>query len=224
MTTAECVGVDFAAAGKENIVDGSNPIENCSWDDVAVTTTLTNAASRTKKGESLKVTNATRLQGFCINGELIPTASIVKDHLQRWAIRKNKPRARRLAKQPLCEAIVQWKGEHDRSVANGTVELINPSTNMPLRFNMKRFVNVMFGHIMLPQLAKRGRVLTAGDLEDGKRIDQDLFQNFWFSIMTVANLLTLTMRLHMWMILPTLLISLHSQPQNGKMQRGSLGS
>jgi hypothetical protein len=178
MTTAGCVGVDFAAAGKENIVDGSNPIENCSWDDVAVTTTLTNAASRTKKGESLKVTNATRLQGFRINDELIPTASIVKDHLQRWAIRKNKPRARRLAKQPLCEAIVQWKGEHDRSVANGTVELINPSTNMPLRFNMKRFVNVMFGHTMLPQLAKRGRVLTAGDLEDGKRTDQDLFQNF----------------------------------------------
>jgi len=49
---------------------------------------------------------------------------------------------------------------------------------MSLRFNMKRFINVMFGHIMLPQLAKRGQVLTAGDLEDGKRTDQDLFQNF----------------------------------------------
>ncbi len=31
---------------------------------------------------------------------------------------------------------------------------------------------------MLPQLAKRGRVLTTGELEDGKRTDQDLFQNF----------------------------------------------
>jgi hypothetical protein len=31
---------------------------------------------------------------------------------------------------------------------------------------------------MLPQLAKRGRVLTAGDLEDGKKTDQDLFQFF----------------------------------------------
>ncbi len=108
----------------------------------------------------------------------LPTASIVKDHLQRWAIRKNKPHVRRLAKQPLCDAIVQWNGEQDRSVANRTVVLINPSTNMPLRFNMKRFTNVMFGHTMLPQLAKRGRVLTAGDLEDGKMTDQDLFQNF----------------------------------------------
>ncbi len=42
---------------------------------------------------------------------------------------------------------------------------------------MKRFINVMFSHTMLPQLTKRGRVLTAGDLEDGKRTDQDLFQN-----------------------------------------------
>jgi hypothetical protein len=83
--------------GKENIVNGNNPIENFSWDDVVVTTTLTNAVSRTKKGESLKATNATRLQGFRINDELIPTAIIVKDHLQRWAIRKNKPRARRPA-------------------------------------------------------------------------------------------------------------------------------
>ncbi len=78
MTTAGCVGVDFAASGKENIVDGSSPIENCSWDDIAVTTTLTNAASRTKKGESLKVTNATRLQGFRIN--VIPSViAIVED-------------------------------------------------------------------------------------------------------------------------------------------------
>ena len=46
MTTAGCV--DVAGARKENIVNGSNPIENCSWDDVVVMTTLTNAVSRTK--------------------------------------------------------------------------------------------------------------------------------------------------------------------------------
>ena len=80
---------------------------------------------------------------------LILTASIVKDHSQRLAIRKNKPRARQLAKQPLCEAIVQWKGKHDRSVANGMVELVNPSTNTPLRFNMKIFINVMFSILTL---------------------------------------------------------------------------
>ena len=89
--------------------------------------------------------------------------------------------------KPLCEAIVQWKGDHDRSVANGTFETVNLSTNMPLRFNMKRFINVMFGHTMLPQLAERGRALTAGDLEDGKRIDQDLYSNFLLQYNDAAN-------------------------------------
>ena len=31
---------------------------------------------------------------------------------------------------------------------------------------------------MLPQLAERGRVLTTGDLKEGKKTDQDLFTNF----------------------------------------------
>ena len=81
MMTAGCM--DVTAARKENIANGSNPIENCLWDDIVVTTTLTNAVSRTKKGESLKATNATRFQGFRINDELIPNASIVKDHICR---------------------------------------------------------------------------------------------------------------------------------------------
>jgi hypothetical protein len=172
------VGVFQPAFDKENIAT-NNLIENCSRDDIVVSTTHTNAVSRTKKGEPLKPINATCLQGFCINGKLLPTASIVKDHLQRWAIRHNKHCARQLTKQPLCKAIVQWKADHDKPVADGTVALlINPSTDLPLRFNMKRFVNIIFGHIMLSQLARHGRVLTTGDLEDGKKTDQDSFQFF----------------------------------------------
>ena len=68
------------AAGKENI-NGIIPIERCSWDDVVVTTTLTNAVGRTKKGGSLQATNATHLQGFRINDNLILTVNIVKVHL-----------------------------------------------------------------------------------------------------------------------------------------------
>jgi len=93
-----------------------------------------------------------------------------------------------MSKQPLCEAIVQWKGEHDESVANGTAELINSLTNMPLRFNMKRFINVIFGTIMLPQLAERGRVLTAGDHEDRKTTDQDFFRRFLVQYNDADNL------------------------------------
>ncbi len=85
---------------------------------------------------------------------------------------------RQMSKQPLYESIVQWKGEYDRCVANRTAKPINPYTNMPLHFNMKRFINVIFGTIILPQLAEHGRVLTAGDLKEGKKTDQDLFTYF----------------------------------------------
>ena len=83
---------------------------------------------------------------------------------------------------------MRWKGEHDESVANGTAKLINPLTNMPLRFNMKRFINVIFGTIMLPQLAECGRVLTAGDLKDRKKTDQDLFTRFLVQYNDADNL------------------------------------
>ncbi len=45
------VGVIQPAADKTNVTN--NPIENCSWDNTVVSTTLTNAVSRTKKGEPL---------------------------------------------------------------------------------------------------------------------------------------------------------------------------
>jgi len=191
MTTVP-MGISLSAADKENSTahpnSSSNPIEKCSWDDIVVTTTRTNAVSRTKKGELLKSSNSTRLMGFCVDSVLIPTEKNVKDHLQQWAIRHNKRRARQMLMQPLCEAIVQWKGEHDKSVANGTAELIDPLTNMPLHFNIKRFINVIFGTIMLPQLAESGRVLTAGDLEDRKKTDQDLFTPFLVQYNDADNL------------------------------------
>jgi hypothetical protein len=89
---------------------------------------------------------------------------------------------------------------------------------------MKRFVNVVVGHTMLPQLAKRGRVLTAGDLEDGKRTDQDLFQNFLVQYNDSGKPSYSHHAFEYVDDFAALLISLHSQPQNGKMQRGSLGS
>ena len=221
VTEPVSVGVIQPASDKENFTT-NNPIENCLWDNIVVSTSLTNAVSRTKKGEPLKPMNATHLQGFCINGKLLPTASIVKDHLQRWAIRHNKRCARQLTNQPLCEVIVQWKADHNKSVVDGTVELINPSTNSPLRFNMKRFVNVIFGHIMLPQLAKCGRVLTAGDLKDGKSTNQDLFHTFLEEYNSEETYPTPNMLSNKWMTLLMLLISLHFQSQNGKTLGGGL--
>jgi hypothetical protein len=83
----EPVGVLLSTGKKENDVpppknSSDNPIEKCTWDDIIVTTTLTNAVSLAKKGEPLQSSNSTCLQGFHIDCVLVPTEKIVKDHLQ----------------------------------------------------------------------------------------------------------------------------------------------
>ena len=87
----------------------SDPIHNCAWDDVIVSTSMTNMAQRQKKGEQMKSNNSTRLQGFRVNGVLLPSAHLSKDVMRKWAISKGRSKARGLSKQQLCEAIVEWK-------------------------------------------------------------------------------------------------------------------
>ena len=70
------------------------------------------------------------------------TEKICKDHLKRGVICLNKGTARSMQKQNLCKAIVQWKEEHDRAVANGTAVFVHPTMNKPLCFN----INLLYLH------------------------------------------------------------------------------
>jgi hypothetical protein len=156
----------------------NDPIVACAWDDVIVSTLATNMAQKQKKNEPLKPSNSTRLQGFRINGVLLPTFKVSRDLLMKWSIGKGRSKARKFNKQELCEAIVGWKADHDIAIANGTAETADPVTQRPFRFNTKRFLNVTFGPTMKPKISMRGQALTAGELEDKKKTDQDLFTAF----------------------------------------------
>jgi hypothetical protein len=70
---------------------------------------------------------------------------------------------------------VDRKAEHDISVANGTAETVDSIAQRPLHINTKRFLNVIFGAIMKPKLSTCGQTLTAMELEDKKKTDEDLF-------------------------------------------------
>jgi hypothetical protein len=155
-----------------------DPVATCAWDAVIVSTLATNMAQKQKMGEPLKPSNSTRLQGFCINSVLLPMTKVTRDSLMKWAIGKGRSKARKLNKQELCEAIVGWKADHDIAIANGTAEIFDPVMQRPFRFNTKRFLNVIFGPIMKPKISMRGQALTAGELEDKKKTDQDLFTAF----------------------------------------------
>ncbi len=93
----------------------------------------------------------------------------------KWAIEKGRSRARSHNKQTLCEAIVDWKAEHNISVANGTTETVDPITQRPLCINTKCFLNVIFGPVAKPKLSTRGQTLTEIELEDKKKTNEDLF-------------------------------------------------
>ena len=155
-----------------------DPVATCAWDAVIVSTLATNMAQKQKMGEPLKPSNSTRLQGFRINGVLLPTTKVTRDSLMKWAIGKGRSKARKLNKQELCEAIVGWKADHDIAIANGTAEIFDPVTQRLFWFNTKRFLNVIFGPIMKPKISMRGQALTAGELEDKKKTNQDLFTAF----------------------------------------------
>ena len=158
---------------------GANKILMCSWDDVVTTPEATNPTKKPKKGVSLDPKNATHVKGFNVGGELIPIVSLSKDHLQAWAIRKQKSGARRLNKQPLCEAIFRWKSEHDLRVSQGLDdEMTDPATSKIIKFNHKRFINVLFGDIMKPKMCLRGKSLKKRSLDDKKKTDEDLFKAF----------------------------------------------
>ena len=82
----EPMGILSSAADKENVIAlpnaSNNLIEKCSWDDIIVTKNHTNAVRRTQKGEPLKSKNSTHLQGFCVDGVIIPTEKIAPKEMR----------------------------------------------------------------------------------------------------------------------------------------------
>ena len=82
-------------------------------------------------------------------------------------------------KQPLCEAIFRWKSEHDLRVSQGLDdEMTDPATSKIIKFNHKRFINVLFGDIMKPKMCLRGKSLKKRSLDDKKKTDEGLFKAF----------------------------------------------
>ena len=86
--------------------------------------------------------------------------------------------SRKMRKDHLCCGIVDAKGQYDIGVANGTLEMVDPITNHPIRFVTTRFLNVLFGEVMKPHLACRGRVLTRSELQEKLKTDEAMWKCF----------------------------------------------
>ena len=71
-----------------------DPNATCACDAVIVSTLATNMAQKQKMGEQLKPSNSTRLQGFCINGVLLPMTKVTQGSLMKWAIGKGRSKSK----------------------------------------------------------------------------------------------------------------------------------
>ena len=80
--------------------------------------------------------------------------------------------SRKMRKDNLCHAVVDAKGQYGIGVANGTLEMVDPITNHPIRFVTTRFLNVLFGEVTKPHLACRGRVLIRSKLQEKLKTDE----------------------------------------------------
>jgi hypothetical protein len=91
--SSESNGLHTEAPTATAAVSTIDPVATCAWDAVIVSTLATNMAQKQKMGEPLKPSNSTRLQGFCINGVLLPTTKVTRDSLMKWAIEKGRSKA-----------------------------------------------------------------------------------------------------------------------------------
>ena len=58
----------------------NDPIATFLWNDVIVTASCTISTQKMKKGAPMKPENYTHLQGFCLNGALLPRLSLQETH------------------------------------------------------------------------------------------------------------------------------------------------
>ena len=70
--------------------------------------------------------------------------------------------------------IVQYRAGKEHQKVHGSLEVIIPGTDQVLVINVKRFMNVMFGSIIKPLIARRGQSLVRRQLEDEEKTDQGL--------------------------------------------------
>ena len=147
--------VDASIDGADEADEGLPEIWNCTWEHIVVSAGETNLVS----GKSLEPENLTKLKGFMVTSQCILTVKIKTDHLKKWATKIGISGHRKLKKKRVCEEIVQYRARMEKQSIDGNLEVMVPGTNRVLVINNKRLVNVLFGSIIKPKYAARGKCL-----------------------------------------------------------------
>lgn len=73
----------------------------------------------------------------------------------------------------MADALVVHRAKKEQQALTGTLELTDSTTGALLRFVAERYLNVLFGTVMTSLLKFRGKTLTAMELQDRLKTDED---------------------------------------------------
>ena len=149
-------------------------IKDWTWSDILVSPEQTNPCVRIPKKKTKATVPCSRL----VSIGNVAAFSISLDEMRMFAAKLGIRGSRKIRKDHLCHEIVDAKGQYDIGVANGTLEMVDPITNHPIRFVTTRFLNVLFGEAMKPHLACRGRVLIRSELEEKLKTYEAMWKCF----------------------------------------------
>ena len=76
-------------------------------------------------------------------------------------------------KKAVADALVVHRAKKGQQALTGTLELTDSTTGALLRFVAERYLNVLFGTVMTSLLKFRGKTLTAMELQDRLKTDED---------------------------------------------------
>ena len=158
--------LSILTGGADPAPSGEYAIYNCSWKHVMVTAGESNLVTGKKHSPG----NLTKLKGFLVGDRLIEISKISIDELKKWVARTGGiSRARKKKKKDLADAIVLYRAAKERQSMTGEHEVMVPGTNDVLVINNKRLLNVLFGNVVKPQYASRGKSLKRPEIENTEK-------------------------------------------------------
>ena len=175
-----------------------------SWRCIVVSVEPVNRAGRS-------LTEFTRLESITVGSMVVTPFEITPQQLRSAALKfeglKTKKDNKKLTKLELCDALVAYRGEKEKSDADGfatngvgscedtsdkTASSFSAgkgkkTTKKKLMINQPRLINVIFSVLFKDRFALRGQSLRKNELEDKMKVDQELWIDVVIAYLDVDN-------------------------------------
>ena len=132
------------------------------------------SAGATNPVEKKKTAGLTKLRGIKLgDGLLLEITDIRLDGLRSIGSKFGIAKSRNMSKKEMADALVSYCARKEQQALNGMLDPTD-SSGAPIRINNARYLNVLFGAVIVADLKVRGESLTATQLQNKMRTDEGL--------------------------------------------------